>query len=67
VGATRTEMMEEVLGHHPELEQRFADDSVQKRMAAPSEVAEAALWLCSDRASFVTGAAMPVDGGATAI
>ncbi|MFB6517421.1 SDR family NAD(P)-dependent oxidoreductase [Streptomyces sp. NPDC056401] len=67
VGATRTEMMEEVLGQHSELEQRFAEASVQKRMASPSEVAEAALWLCSDRASFVTGAAMPVDGGATAI
>ncbi|GGY79809.1 SDR family NAD(P)-dependent oxidoreductase [Streptomyces nitrosporeus] len=67
VGATRTEMMEGVLSRHAELEERFLADTVQKRMAAPSEVAEAALWLCSDRASFVTGSAVPVDGGATAI
>jgi NAD(P)-dependent dehydrogenase (short-subunit alcohol dehydrogenase family) len=35
-------------------------------MAAPGEIAEAAAWLCSDRASFVTGVAMPVDGGISA-
>jgi NAD(P)-dependent dehydrogenase (short-subunit alcohol dehydrogenase family) len=40
---------------------------VQKRMAEPVEVARAAAWLCSDQSSFVTGAAHPVDGGATAI
>lgn len=34
-----------------------------KRWGEPIEIAEAALWLLSDRASFVTGIAMPVDGG----
>lgn len=33
------------------------------RIAQPGEVAEAAVWLCSDLASFVTGAALSVDGG----
>jgi NAD(P)-dependent dehydrogenase (short-subunit alcohol dehydrogenase family) len=33
------------------------------RAGRPEEVAEAAVWLCSDRASFVTGVALPVDGG----
>jgi NAD(P)-dependent dehydrogenase (short-subunit alcohol dehydrogenase family) len=32
-------------------------------MGQPAEIAAAALWLCSDAASFVTGAALPVDGG----
>jgi NAD(P)-dependent dehydrogenase (short-subunit alcohol dehydrogenase family) len=34
-------------------------------MAAPSEIASAALYLASDAASFVTGSAMTVDGGYT--
>lgn len=33
------------------------------RMARPEEQAEAAVWLCSPRASFVTGVTLPVDGG----
>lgn len=36
------------------------------RMGQPIEVAYAAAWLASDEASFVTGAALPVDGGFTA-
>ena len=33
------------------------------RMGAPEEVAEAVVWLCSDSASYITGVALPVDGG----
>jgi NAD(P)-dependent dehydrogenase (short-subunit alcohol dehydrogenase family) len=33
------------------------------RIGMPEEVAEAVAWLASDRASFVTGVALPVDGG----
>jgi NAD(P)-dependent dehydrogenase (short-subunit alcohol dehydrogenase family) len=32
------------------------------RAGRPDEVAEAAAWLCSDRASYITGVALPVDG-----
>jgi NAD(P)-dependent dehydrogenase (short-subunit alcohol dehydrogenase family) len=34
-----------------------------KRRGTPVEIAEAAVWLCSDAASYVTGHAMVVDGG----
>jgi NAD(P)-dependent dehydrogenase (short-subunit alcohol dehydrogenase family) len=34
-----------------------------KRLGEPEEIGEAVAWLCSDRASFVHGLPMPVDGG----
>ncbi len=37
-----------------------------KRFGEAREIADAMLYLCSDRASFITGHAMPVDGGLTA-
>jgi NAD(P)-dependent dehydrogenase (short-subunit alcohol dehydrogenase family) len=41
-----------ILGHIP-----------ARRMGEPGEIAEMVVWLCSDRASYVTGAAYNVDGG----
>ena len=37
-----------------------------RRFGEPREIAEMVVWLCSDRASYVTGAAYEVDGGMTA-
>lgn len=37
------------------------------RLGTPEECAEAALWLVSDEAGFITGVALPVDGGFTAM
>src|SRR5207253_1706695 len=34
-----------------------------RRIGKPEEVAAAVVWLCSDEASFVTGATIPIDGG----
>jgi NAD(P)-dependent dehydrogenase (short-subunit alcohol dehydrogenase family) len=38
-----------------------------RRMGNPEEIAEMVVWLCSDRASYVTGAAYNVDGGYMAV
>jgi NAD(P)-dependent dehydrogenase (short-subunit alcohol dehydrogenase family) len=34
-----------------------------RRMGKPEEIAYTAAWLCSEQASFITGATIPVDGG----
>ncbi|MFD3728538.1 SDR family NAD(P)-dependent oxidoreductase [Streptomyces sp. NPDC058671] len=67
VGTTRTELIEGAIAAHPHLEELFVARQIQKRMADPDEVAQAALWLAGPRASFVTGAALAVDGGLSAV
>ncbi|MEU2132701.1 glucose 1-dehydrogenase [Streptomyces sp. NPDC018352] len=67
VGTTRTEMVNAAVTATPALEEVFVARQIQKRMAEPQEVAEAALWLLSDRSSFATGSHVAVDGGILAI
>ena len=43
----------------------FGQDSLMKRMGTPDEIASGALFLASDEASFMTGAHIVIDGGAT--
>ncbi len=50
-------------GLRPDLEARFISETPMGRIAVPEEIAEAALWLCSDASSFVTGHVLIVDGG----
>lgn len=57
------EMMEEISAG---LSDKLKSGIPMKRFATPIEMANAILWLCSDKASFMTGVAMPVDGGLTA-
>ncbi|HEX4209250.1 MAG TPA: glucose 1-dehydrogenase [Candidatus Binataceae bacterium] len=65
-GPIRTPMMERIMGGSESAEQRFIKGEPLRRFGQPSEIGEAVAWLCSDRASYVTGLPMPVDGGAIA-
>lgn len=65
-GATLTPMLVGAMAAAPGLEQYLIDQQPIGRLAAPPEIATAAVWLLSDHASFITGAAIPVDGGYTA-
>ncbi|HEY2104574.1 MAG TPA: SDR family oxidoreductase [Candidatus Binataceae bacterium] len=62
-GLTDTPMMDRILGGDPEMEKLFVAGTPIGRKARPDEIAAAAVWLCSEDASFVTGAIIPVDGG----
>jgi NAD(P)-dependent dehydrogenase (short-subunit alcohol dehydrogenase family) len=66
-GAINTPMMGRITGHRPQRAERMAAAEPVGRMGRPEEIAEAVVWLCSGAASFVTGHAMAVDGGLTAL
>lgn len=62
-GVIDTEMVRRATRNDPEIEQQYISMEPVGRMGTPEEVAESVLWLCSEKASFVTGETMAVDGG----
>ncbi|HXY91550.1 MAG TPA: SDR family oxidoreductase [Acidimicrobiia bacterium] len=66
-GTARTPMVAAAFDHVPEVAEHLVSLHPIGRVAEPAEIAEAAVWLCTDAASFVLGAALSVDGGYTVL
>ncbi len=51
--------------HGDEIRAPLADRAALKRLGTPEDIADVAVWLCTDEARFITGQSILVDGGFT--
>jgi NAD(P)-dependent dehydrogenase (short-subunit alcohol dehydrogenase family) len=58
-----TPMVERASTANPELIEEVSEATPMGRIGDPEEIGDAAVWLCSADASFVTGETMVIDGG----
>jgi len=65
-GPVETEMLSRFAGSE-ERKATFATGVPLKRLGRPEEIAEAILFIASDKASFISGASIPVNGGKAAL
>ena len=62
-GFIETPMLNRVTDASVKIREHMIGTVPMRRVAEPSEIGEVAAWLMSDKSSYVTGVAMPVDGG----
>ena len=62
-GPVHTPLVDRIVATQPEIVSAIEAREPVGRMGRPEEIANAVVWLCSDEASFVTGAFLSVDGG----
>jgi NAD(P)-dependent dehydrogenase (short-subunit alcohol dehydrogenase family) len=62
-GFIATEMSAKALNGDPERKQKVFARTPMGRLGDPGEIADAAFFLASDQASYLTGVILPVDGG----
>lgn len=62
-GVIKTPMIDRFTNGSAEVEKQFAQSEPVGRLGEPEEIAEAVLWLASDKSSFVTGHPLVADGG----
>lgn len=66
-GIIQTPMVDRMTAEAGIVPQSLIDQEPMARLGEPREIGEAVVWLLSDLSSFVTGIAMPVDGGYVAL
>jgi NAD(P)-dependent dehydrogenase (short-subunit alcohol dehydrogenase family) len=64
--AIETDMVDRFVGKEGDARQQLASMHPVGRLGRPEEIADAVIYLCSDKASFITGQSLTVDGGFTA-
>jgi NAD(P)-dependent dehydrogenase (short-subunit alcohol dehydrogenase family) len=62
-GLVNTPLIAEMITENPELHEHLVASHPLGRIAEPEEVADAIVWLATNKSSYVTGVALPVDGG----
>jgi NAD(P)-dependent dehydrogenase (short-subunit alcohol dehydrogenase family) len=62
-GAIETDMLQRTVDGNPQLREKFNSMTPIGHVGKPEEIANAVVWLLSDKASFVTGHTLLVDGG----
>jgi len=62
-GFIDTPMLNRVTDASIKIREQLIDAVPMRRVAQPSEIGEVVAWLMSEKSSYVTGVAMPVDGG----
>src|SRR5262249_28754257 len=65
-GVIRSPLIDQMKAVHPDAEAAILAAIPQNRIGEPEEIAETVLFLCSDRASHITGHVLTIDGGITA-
>ncbi|RYP07694.1 hypothetical protein DL764_002356 [Monosporascus ibericus] len=60
-----TPMVRQAIDTVPGLEKMIENAVPMRRMATPEEIADAVMFLCSPRSSFITGCGLVIDGGTT--
>lgn len=65
-GMRNTNLHDELMASNPAMAKELVKMIPMGRDSDPSEEAQAVVWLCSDASSFITGVALPIDGGVLA-
>jgi NAD(P)-dependent dehydrogenase (short-subunit alcohol dehydrogenase family) len=65
-GLVNTPLIADMITENPSMREHLVASHPLGRIAEPEEVADAIVWLATDKSSYVTGIALPIDGGYTA-